>query len=124
VGYQAQIAVQTDTGGIRLQIRLRPFDRVRQIFVSGNQPIFRQGVRQEEILRQLSIRNGQALPPAGEDGTPFSTLRPPERDYLRTQGFQDAEVHIVAHGTNKVPARVNLDVRVKPGPGYPLGKIT
>src|SRR5208337_553334 len=66
MGYQAEIAVQTDAGGVRLQIRLRAFDRVRQIFVSGNQPIVRPGVRQEEILRQLSLRNGQALPPAGE----------------------------------------------------------
>ena len=124
VGYQAHVAVQTDTGGIHLQIRLRPFDRIRQIFVSGNQPIVRPGVRQEEILRQLSIRNGQALPPAGPGRDAFLDAEATRaRDYLRTQGFQDAEVHIVAHGTNKVPARVNLDVRVKPGPGYPLGKI-
>jgi len=125
VGYQAEIGVQTEAGGVRLQIRLRAFDRVRQIFVSGNQPTFRQGVRQEEILRQLSIRNGQALPPAGEQRDAFLDAEAVRvRDYLRTQGFQDAEAHIVAHATNTVPARVNLDVRVKPGPGYPLGKIT
>ncbi len=124
VGYQAEVDVQTDAGGARLRIRLRPADRVRQIFVSGNQPIFRHGVRQEEIFRQLSIRNGQALPPAGERRDSFFDAESARvRDYLRTQGFQDAEVHIVAHSTNKVPATVNLDVRVKPGPGYPLGKI-
>jgi outer membrane protein assembly factor BamA len=124
VGYQAQVEVQTDADRARLRIRLRPADRVRQIFVSGNQPVFRQGVRQEEILRQLSIRNGQALPPAGERRDSFFDAESARvRDYLRTQGFQDAEVHIVAHSNDKVPATVNLDVRVKPGPGYPLGKI-
>jgi len=91
VGYQAEIGVQTEAGGVRLQIRLRAFDRVRQIFVSGNQPTFRQGVRQEEILRQLSIRNGQALPPAGEQRDAFLDAEAVRvRDYLRTQGFQDA----------------------------------
>ena len=125
VGYQAQIAVATDGGGARLQIRLQPFDRVRQIFVSGNQPIFRQGVRQEEILRQLSIRNGQALPPAGERRDAFLDAEAARvRDYLYTQGFQDAEVRIALHATHTIPARVNLDVRVKPGPGYPLRKTT
>jgi outer membrane protein insertion porin family len=125
VGYQAEIAVQTDAGGVRLQIRLRAFDRVRQIFVSGNQPIVRPGVRQEEILRQLSFRNGQVLPPAGERRDTFLDAEAVHvRDYLHAQGFQDAEVHIVEHSTNKVPARVNLDVRVKPGLGYPLGKIS
>jgi outer membrane protein insertion porin family len=125
VGYQAQIAVATDGGGARLQIRLQPFDRVRQIFVSGNQPIFRQGVRQEEILRQLSIRNGQALPPAGERRDAFLDAEAARvRDYLHTQGFQDAEVRIALHATHTIPARVNLDVRVKPGPGYPLRKAT
>ncbi|MGA7740760.1 MAG: POTRA domain-containing protein [Polyangia bacterium] len=125
MGYQAEIAVQTDAGGVRLQIRLRAFDRVRQIFVSGNQPIVRPGVRQEEILRQLSLRNGQALPPAGERRDTFLDAEAVRvRDYLHAQGFQDAEVHIVEHSTNKVPARVNLDVRVKLGPGYPLGKIS
>jgi outer membrane protein insertion porin family len=125
VGYQAQIAVATDGGGARLQIRLQPFDRVRQIFVSGNQPIFRQGVRQEEILRQLSIRNGQALPPAGERRDAFLDAEAARvRDYLHTQGFQDAEVRIALHATHTIPARVNLDVRVKPGPGYPLRKTT
>jgi outer membrane protein insertion porin family len=124
VGYQSQVDVHTDAGEVRLHIHLRPYDRVRQIFVSGNQPIFRHGVRQEEILRQLSIRNGQALPPAGERRDSFfDTESARVRDYLRTQGFQEAEVQIVAHSTSKVPAAVNLDVRVKPGPGYPLGKI-
>lgn len=124
VDYQAQIEVQTDAGGARLRIRLRPADRVRQIFVSGNEPIFRRGVRQEMILRQLSIRNGQALPPAGERRDSFFDAESARvRDYLRTQGFQEAEVHIVAHSNDKVPAAVNLDVRVKLGPGYPLGKI-
>lgn len=124
VGYHAQVEVQTDAAGAHLQIHLRPLDRVRHIFVSGNQPVFRQGVRQEEIFRQLSIRNGQALPPAGERRDAFLDAEATRvRDYLRTQGFQDAEVHVVVHSTDTVPARVNLDVRVKPGPGYPLGKI-
>jgi outer membrane protein insertion porin family len=127
VGYEAEIGVETGSDGARLQIRLRPLDRIRRIFVSGNQsiPILRPGVRQDEIFRQLSVRNGQALPPAGPRRDTFLDGESARvRDYLRTQGFQDAEVHIVTRSTNTLPARVNLDVRVKPGIGYPLGKIT
>jgi len=125
VGYEANIGVRTDTDGAHLEIRLRPLDRVRRIFVSGNQPLFfRRGVRQDEIFRQLSIRNGQPLPPAGQRRDAFLDGESARvRDYLRTQGFQDAEVYIVTRSTDTVPARVNLDVRVTPGSGYPLGRI-
>jgi outer membrane protein insertion porin family len=125
VGYRAHVEALPEAGGVHLQLRLTPLDRVRLIFVSGNQPIFRSGVRQDEIFRQLSIRQGQALAPAGPRREEFFDAEAKRvRDYLRSQGHQDAEVQIVAHSNQAVPATVNLDVRVKPGPSYPLGDIT
>jgi outer membrane protein insertion porin family len=122
VGYHAKTEVVAQGDGVSLHVSLRPMDRIRLILVSGN---FLRGVRQEEILRQLSLRNGQALPPAGtRRDALFEAETGRVRDYLRSQGHQDAEVTIVPHSTDTVPATVNLDVRVSPGPGYPLGKVT
>lgn len=122
VGYQAKTETVPQADGLGLHIKLRPMDRIRLILVSGN---FIQGIRQEEILRQLSLRNGQALPSAGpRRDALFEAEATRVRDYLRGQGHQEAEVTIVPHSTNTVPATVNLDVRVRPGPGYLLGKVT
>ncbi len=127
VGYHAVIAVVREAevpapGGrrVRLAINLRPYDRIRQIFVTGNWPL-----RQDEITRRLSFRPGQPLPLAG-----------PERDarveqerqsvllYLQSQGYREAQVAIDLHSTNRVPSPVNLLVRMELGPGYPLGAVT
>jgi outer membrane protein insertion porin family len=121
VGYHAKTEVVPQGDGVSLRVQLRPMDRIRLILVSGN---FLKGIRQEEILRQLSLRNGQALPSAGpRRDALFEAEATRVRDYLRSQGHQDAEVQIVPHSTDTVPATVNLDVRVRPGPGYPLGKV-
>jgi outer membrane protein insertion porin family len=122
LGYQAKTEVVRQADGVGLRVRLRAMDRIRLILVSGN---FLQGIRQEEILRQLSLRNGQALPPAGQRRQDlFLAEAARVRDYLRSQGHQDAEVEIIPHSTNTVPATVNLDVRVRPGSAYPLGDVT
>jgi outer membrane protein insertion porin family len=121
VGYHAKTEVVPQGDGVSLHVQLRPMDRIRLILVSGN---FLRGIRQEDVLRQLSLRNGQALPPAGpRRDALFEAETARVRDYLRSQGHQEAEVTIIPHSTKKVPATVNLDVRVRPGPGYRLGKI-
>ena len=124
VGYASEISEVPAAGGLRLHLRLRPFDRVRRIFVSGNQPNVIGGVRQEDMIGKLSIRPGQKLPPAGELRDAFiATEADHVRDFLRSSGYWEAEVRIELHDGGKVPAEINLLVRVNLGPAYPLGPL-
>ena len=125
IGYAAEITPLMLTDGVRLQVKLRAFDRVRRIFVSGNQPRFVGGVRQEDIIGKLSIRPGQKLPPAGSEREAFmATEADHVRDFLRSQGYWEAAVNIELHDDGKLPAGVSLLVRVNLGPAYPLGPLT
>ena len=60
VGYDAVIEAKPDGAGIRLQITLRPYERVRYIFVRGNGTL-----RQDEIQRRITFRPGRPLPLPG-----------------------------------------------------------
>jgi outer membrane protein insertion porin family len=127
LGYESDISVQKQMGGIHLQVRLHPFDRVRQIFVAGNQPFpyLLSGVRQEEITRQLKIRPGQELPAPGTSRTElFQNEAAKVRDHLRSLGYWEADVRIEPMSDGKTPATVNLTVRVTLGQGYPLGPLS
>jgi outer membrane protein insertion porin family len=124
VGYSAKITEHRGTDGVRLQLALRPLDRVRRIFVSGNQSGFRY-VRQQEIIGKLSIRPGQKLPPAGPRRDAFlATETDHVREFLRSSGYWEAEVALELHDNGRVPAEINLLVRVRLGPAYPLGPLT
>jgi outer membrane protein insertion porin family len=124
VGYASEISEVSVPGGLRLRLRLRPLDRVRRVFVSGNQPNVIGGVRQEDVIGKLSIRPGQKLPPAGARRDAFiATEADHVRDFLRSSGYWEAEVRIELHDDGKVPAEINLLVRVNLGPAYPLGPI-
>ena len=117
VGYASEISEVSVAGGLRLHLRLRPLDRVRRIFVSGNQPHVIGGVRQEDVMGKLSIRPGQKLPPAGARRDAFiATEADHVRDFLRSSGYWEAEVSIELHDDGKVPAEINLLVRVNLGP--------
>jgi len=124
VGYIADVSQLPAAGGVRLHIRLRPLDRVRRIFVSGNQPFLRQGVRQEDVMGKLSIRPGQKLPPAGMQRDAFIASEAAHvREFLRSSGYWEAEARLELHDDGKVPAEINLLVRVNLGPPYPLGPL-
>jgi outer membrane protein insertion porin family len=124
VGYVADITPVHEGGGLGLRVQLRAFDRVRRIFVSGNQPRFFGGLRQEDIIGKLSIRPGQKLPPAGPDRDTFLAKETDNvRAFLRSQGFWQAEARLELHDNGKVPAQINLLVKVALGPAYPLGPI-
>jgi outer membrane protein insertion porin family len=127
IGYDAVITPQPAGGGaVRLQIDLRAYDRIWQIFVKGNWP-----VRQDEIIRRISLRPGQALPLSGpERAARIELERSRVEDYLRSQGYLDARVALELHGTSTVPAKVNLLVRITYGTaenpckffcGFPIG---
>jgi outer membrane protein insertion porin family len=126
MGYTAKVTQVAQADGVQLRVQLQAFDRVRRIFVSGNQPnIILGGIRQEDIIGKLSIRPGMRLPRAGTDRDAFiATEVDHVRDFLRSQGYWEAEVVIELHDDGKLPAGVSLLVRVKLGPAYPLGPIT
>jgi outer membrane protein assembly complex protein YaeT len=101
---------------------------VRRIFVSGNQPLFPlpvfRGVRQEEIVGKLSFRPGQKLPPAGAERDTFLAGQADHiRDFLRAQGYWEGDVRFELRDNGRVPAEINLLIRVDLGPPYPLGPI-
>ena len=125
IGYAAEITPLPQADGVRLHVRLLAFDRVRRIFVSGNQPNFLGGIRQEDIIGKLSIRPGMKLPPAGPERDAFiATEADHVRDFLRSQGYWEAEARIEMHDDGKLPAGVSLIARVHLGPAYPLGPLT
>jgi len=126
IGYAAEITPMAQADGVRLHVQLHAFDRVRRIFVSGNQPnIVLGGVRQEEVIGELSIRPGMKLPPAGTERDTFIASEADHvRDFLRSQGYWEAEARIELHDDGKLPAGVSLLVRVNLGPAYPLGPLT
>jgi outer membrane protein insertion porin family len=124
IGYAAEIGEVAAAGGVQLRLRLQAMDRVRRIFVSGNQPFLRQGVRQEAVIGKLSIRPGMKLPPAGPERDAFVASEAEHvRDFLRSSGYWEAEVGIELHDDGKVPAEYNLLVKVSLGPAYPLGPL-
>lgn len=119
IGYEAHVSAATGGTGYRLRITLSPYQRVRFVFVRGNWPL-----RQDEIMRRISIRAGQSVPPAGERR---DELLASERDriveYLQAEGFRDARVAIELHPQRGTPAPLSLLVRIRLGPGYPIGEV-
>lgn len=124
IGYAAAIeqdATAELASTTRLRIHLTPYDRVRQVFVRGNWP----AMRQEDILRRITLRPGQALPPTGPRRTEaLEEERQRVLAFLISEGFLDAEVSLAIESKATVPSPVNLTVRLKLGRGYPLGKVT
>lgn len=122
IGYEALVDTQRQGGAVQLLIHLRPLDRLRQIFVDGNHSWLR-GPRQEEIIRQLSLRPGQTMPsgPARETFLKAEAARVSE--YLHTRGYLDATTHIELHSTNTIPAQINMEVQIELGDSYPVGPV-
>jgi outer membrane protein insertion porin family len=120
VGYDALGESHGVAGGVAVAVHLRPYDRVRYIYVNGNWPL-----RQDEISRRISIRPGRTLPLPGPDRE-AALERERERliQFLRSEGYFDANVRIdlTAHGF--APAAVDLTVRIDRGPDYPVGPVT
>ena len=120
VGYDAIADVRSASGGVRLLVHLRPYDRVRYLFVTGNGRI-----RQDEIQRRISIRPGKPLPlPGAERDAAIERERERLIQFLRSEGYFDATVRIdlVPHGV--APAAVDLKIQITRGSDYPIGPIT
>lgn len=125
IGYVAEVKEVPDGDGVRLDLQLREFDRVRRIYVTGNQPypIF-SGVRQQDVIGKLSFRPGQKLPVAGSERDAFLAAQADHvRDFLRAQGYWEGDVRFDLRDNGKVPAQIDLIIRIKLGPSYPLGPV-
>ncbi|MES1172482.1 MAG: POTRA domain-containing protein, partial [Bacteroidota bacterium] len=87
---------------------------------NGNWPI-----RQDEISRRISVRPGRPLPLAGPDRD-AAMERERERliQFLRSEGYFDANVRIDLEPHGVAPAAVDLTVRISRGPDYPVGPVT
>ncbi|HEX2658688.1 MAG TPA: POTRA domain-containing protein, partial [Polyangia bacterium] len=120
VGYDATLQAVTGPGGITIRAQLRPYDRVRYIFVSGNGTI-----RQDEIQRRITIRTGHPLPmPGPERDASMERERQRLIRFLRDEeGYFEANVRIDLQPHGASPAAVDLNVHISRGPGYPIGPI-
>ncbi|MDX2022188.1 MAG: POTRA domain-containing protein [Deltaproteobacteria bacterium] len=119
IGYQAYVEAVPATGGVKLKIDVHPYDRLRQIFVKGNWP-----VRQDEIIRRLSIRPGMPIPPPGKLREAWMAEEVDRvLTFLKSQGYLDADVHMRLDARPREPSPVNITVTIKLGSDYPIGKI-
>ncbi len=120
LGYEPTIRqLPAGQGAVRLEIQVRAADRIRQIYIKGNWPL-----RQQEVLRYLTLRQGQALPaPGPAREARLDQERTSVLTFLRGQGYFDAlvAVKVVDHGAP--PAPVDLVVEIRRGVGYPIGPI-
>jgi outer membrane protein insertion porin family len=120
IGYRATIAPRPAGGSVTLVVTLVPYDRVRYVFVGGNWPI-----RQDEIQRRITIRPGRPLPPEGPERTAaLERERSRIIDFLRAEGYFEANVRLDANPNPKVPGADDLNVTIERGPAYPMGPIT
>jgi outer membrane protein insertion porin family len=127
LGYEASFASRrAGGGGVQAVIVVVPVPSVRSISTSIDMrartrifdPLFR-----EELLRQLHVRPGSPLPidPAARTEQLAQEARRLEI-YLQNQGFYDAEVAIAPRPS--APFTLTLDVDIKPGRAYRVGKVT
>jgi outer membrane protein insertion porin family len=120
VGYRSKLETKPGPGGLIIVATLTPYDRIRYVFVTGNRPI-----RQDEIQRRITIRAGRPLPPAGPERV-AALERERERviDFIRSEGYFEANVKLEARPGLTAKGAVDLHVTVELGPAYPVGTIT
>lgn len=119
-GYHAVVEPAPAPGGVRMVIHLVPFDRVRRIFVAGNWPI-----RQDEIQKRFSLRPGQPLPlPGPERAEAIERERGRLVDFLRAEGYLDANARIDVATDKSAPSAVDVLITLALGQGFPIGAIT
>jgi outer membrane protein insertion porin family len=119
-GYASTVTTRAGRGGLVLVADVQAYDRLRYVFVQGNG----WRVRQDEIQRRISIRAGHVLPPPGPARAAALELeRGHVIDYLRGEGFFEANVRVDADPASGVRGAVDFYVRINRGPGYPLGPL-
>jgi outer membrane protein insertion porin family len=120
IGYDAAVATRRDGAGLRLVVTVRPYDRVRYIFVRGNGTL-----RQDEIQRRITFRPGRPLPLPGLDrDAALERERGRVVEYLRGEGYFDADAHLVLEPARGVDGATDVTINVTRGSAYPLGPVT
>ena len=106
---------------IDITVQLRAADRVRHIFVQGNWPL-----RQDEILRRLTLRPGPGPAPArARRGTPGSSRSGrASSSSCATRATWRPRWPSGSRPAAPPPAPVNLVIDIDHGPGYPIGAIS
>jgi outer membrane protein insertion porin family len=119
VGYAAKLSTHPGRGGLVVVANVQSYERLRYVFVEGNG-----NVRQDEIQRRIGIRAGHVLPPPGPDrAAALERERGHVIEYLRGEGYFEANVRIDAVSAPRVRGAVDFFVRIQRGPGYPLGPL-
>jgi outer membrane protein insertion porin family len=120
IGYNGIGEAASGAEGVVVKVHVRPYDRVRYIYVTGNGRI-----RQDEISRRVSIRPGRPLPLPGPDRE-AAVERERQRviQFLRSEGYFDANVRIDLSTEGIAPAAVDLTIRIDRGSAYPVGPVT
>jgi outer membrane protein insertion porin family len=120
IGYDAAVALRRDSAGVHLVVTLRPYERVRYIFVRGNGTL-----RQDEIQRRITFRPGRPLPLPGLDrDAALERERGRVVEYLRGEGYFDADAHLVLEPARDVDGATDVTINVTRGSSYPLGPVT
>jgi outer membrane protein insertion porin family len=120
-GYASTLSVHPRHGGLILSADVQAYDRLRYVFVRGNG----WKVRQDEIQRRVSIRAGNVIPPPGPArAAALENERGHVVDYLRGEGYFDAQVRTEAMPAPGVRGAVDFYIRIDRGAGYPLGPLT
>ncbi|HVZ74481.1 MAG TPA: POTRA domain-containing protein [Polyangia bacterium] len=119
LGYRSAISTRVENGGVVVVVSLDRSDRLRYIFVEGNFE-----VRQDEIQRRITIRPGRPLPPPGADrDAALENERGRVIDYLRGEGYFDANVRLDAVPSTNTDGAVDFRVSIRLGDYYPLGPL-
>lgn len=121
IGYAVSVVARPrGTGEVDLEVKLRALERVRQIFVVGNWPL-----RQDDILRIVTLEAGQPLPdPGPERDQRIERERNAVLEFLKNRGYFEAKVHFELRTRFDTPVRIDVVLIIDHGPGYPIGPIT
>lgn len=126
LGYrQTATRIEPLGGGlVRLHLTIEPVRVVRNVVVRHNWPLF-----DDEIVRHLSLRTGQALPADSELRARLENEAEAVRKYLFNEGYFEAsatvEPHIAVVGLPGVarPQWIDLVVTVNLGHSYKLDSV-
>jgi outer membrane protein assembly complex protein YaeT len=117
-------------GRVSLRLVLEPVRVVRNVVVRGNWPLF-----DDEVIRHLTVRTGQRLPPDAELRAFLDEEADTIRKFLANEGYFEATVSITPHeavvftlprGLARRVSKgdwIDLLIRVHLGPSYKLGSV-
>jgi outer membrane protein insertion porin family len=117
LGYESAFLVKSEPGGVRLSVVVHPIRRIRQVKV---RPVFgRFPLYEEDILRMVSFRPGQPVPPPDELNARFEEQKVRIRNFLERQGYFDGQVEMSLKPRSR-PEEVDLYIILYKGRSYAI----